>query len=248
MCKSTANPTSFTLNDNGNTSGDNAANTEDCANVLVGSYKVVEGAEPANFTLESLSCTATGGGSGSQNGTNPFQADITVVPDSVVTCTYVNQGSGAILVTKTAKNHNLGTGQHPLGGATFKVNGVSKTTDPTTGQACFDGLTIGTTYTVTETSAPTGYSIDTASQNVKVTKVASCTSGTPDGVSFTDSPLTDISANATSEVPGVTNSTIKCADSSGKTVADSGALADPANASAKGLVPGTYTCTITIDP
>ena len=247
MCKSTANPTSFTLNDNGNTSGDNAANTEDCANVLVGSYKVVEGAEPANFTLESLTCTATGGGSGSQNGTNPFQADITVVPDSVVTCTYVNQGSGAILVTKTAKNHTLGAGQHPLAGATFTVNGASKTTDAN-GQACFSGLTIGTTYAVTETSAPAGYSIDTTSQNVTVSKVASCTTGTPDGVSFTDSPLTDISANATSEVPGVTNSTITCVDSNGKTVANSGALADPANASAKGLKPGTYTCTITIDP
>ena len=70
----------------------------------------------------------------------------------------------------------------------------------------------------------------------------------PDGVSFTDSLLTDISANATSQVPGVTNSTMTCVDSNDKTVASSGALADPANASAKGLKPGTYTCTITIDP
>jgi hypothetical protein len=49
-------------------------------------------------------------------------------------------------------------------------------------------------------------------------------------------------------VPGATNSTIICVDASGKTVADSGAFADPANAGAKGLTPGTYTCTITIDP
>ncbi|HEX6524946.1 MAG TPA: prealbumin-like fold domain-containing protein [Streptosporangiaceae bacterium] len=246
-CASTANPASFTLNDNGNTAGDNAANTEDCTNVLAGSYKVTEGAEPPNFTLESLSCTATGGGTGSQDAGNPFQADITVTPGSVVTCTYVNKGSAAILVTKTAKNHNLGAGQHPLAGATFTVNGVSKTTGAN-GQACFDGLIPGNTYAVTETSAPAGYSIDTAAQNVTASNVASCTSGTPNSVTFTDSPLTDISANATSQVPGVTNSTITCVDSTGKTVASSGASADPANASAKGLTPGTYTCTITIDP
>jgi prealbumin domain-containing protein len=247
-CTADPTPSSFTLNDNGNTTGDNTANTENCTNVLAGSYTVTKGPEPANFTLESLTCTATGtGSSGNQDATNKFQADITVAPNGHVTCTYVNQGSGAIQVTKTAKNHNLGTGQHPLAGATFTVNGVSKTTDAN-GQACFDGLTIGTTYTVTETSAPAGYSIDTTSKDVTVSKVASCTSGTPDSVSFTDSPLTDISANATSQVPGATNSTISCVDASGKVVASSGPAGDPANASTKGLTPGTYTCTIVIDP
>lgn len=59
---------------------DNTANTEDCTNVLAGSYTVLEGTEPANFTLESLTCTATGGSSGSQDGTNTFQANITVTP------------------------------------------------------------------------------------------------------------------------------------------------------------------------
>jgi hypothetical protein len=235
-------PSSFTLNDA-------AANTEDCTNVVAGSYTVTEVTPlPANFTLESLSCQATAGSSGSQDGTNPFQANISVIPNGHVTCTYVNKASGAILVTKTAKNHNFGDGQqHPLAGATFTVNGVSKQTDAN-GQACFDGLTIGTTYTVTETAAPPGYAIDTASKSVTVTKVASCTSGTPDGVSFTDSPLTDISANATSEVAGATNSTITCKDANGNVVADSGAAADPANAAAVGLKPGTYTCTINIDP
>ena len=245
QCSTDPTPSSFTLNDK--TGG---VNTEDCVNVPAGKYTVLEGTEPANFTLESLTCTVdgTGGSTGSQDATNLFQADITLNPNDTVTCTYVNHASGAIQVTKTAKNHNFGDGaQHPLAGATFTVNGASKTTDAN-GQACFDGLTIGNTYTVTETSAPAGYSIDTTSKDVTVSKAASCTSGTPDGVSFTDSPLTDISANATSEVPGATNSTITCVDASGKTVADSGAFADPANASAKGLTPGTYTCTITIDP
>ncbi len=247
-CTSDATPSAFTLNDSGNTTADNAANTEDCINVTAGSYTVTEGAEPANFTLESLSCTATGGGSGSQDATNLFQANITVVPNGVVTCTYTNKGSGAILVTKTAKNHNLGTGQHPLAGATFKVNGVSKTTDAN-GHACFDGLTIGTAYTVTETSAPSGYAIDTTSKSVTPSGAASCTSGTPDGVSFTDSPLTDIAVSATSEVPGVTNSTITCVDSSNADVGNSPqGPADPVSVTANGLKPGTYTCTVVVDP
>jgi hypothetical protein len=247
-CTADTTPASFTLNDSGNTTGDNTANTEDCSNVLAGSYTVLEGTEPANFTLESLTCTATGGSSGSQDGTNQFQANITVTPGGHVTCTYVNQASGAILVTKTAKNHNLGSGQHPLAGAEFTVNGVSKTTDAS-GQACFDGLTIGTTYTVTETSAPSGYSIDTASKDVTPSAAASCTSGTPDSVTFTDSPLTDVSVSASSEVPGATNSTIKCVDESSTDIGNSPkGPSDPVTVTANGLAPGTYTCTITVDP
>jgi len=57
-----------------------------------------------------------------------------------------------------------------------------------------------------------------------------------------------VSANATSEVPGATNSTIVCVDSIGNVVATSGPAGDPANASVTGLKPGTYTCTIVIDP
>jgi hypothetical protein len=247
-CASDTTPSGFTLNDNGNTTGDNAANTEDCANVPAGSYTVTEGAEPANFTLKSLTCTATSGSSGSQDGTDPFTADISVIPGGHVTCTYVNQGSGAILITKTAKNLNLGSGPHPLAGATFTVNGVSKTTDAN-GRACFDGLTIGTSYTVTETSAPAGYSIDTASKSVTPTSPASCSSGTPAGVSFTDSPLTDLSVNASSEVAGATNSTITCVDSSNANIGNSPqGPGDPVNVTANGLKPGTYTCTVVVDP
>jgi hypothetical protein len=233
---------SFCLNDANNTTADNAANHVFYdGSLTAGTYHVTEGADPTGFTFKSLGCT---GGTTSTNGRT---ATITLAPTDSVVCTYVNQGSGAIKVTKTAKNLNLGSGQHPLAGATFTVNGVSKQTD-SNGEACFDGLTIGTTYTVAETAAPSGYSIDTASKDVTVSNVATCSAGTPDGVTFTDSPLTDIAATATSEIPGATNSTIVCKDADGNTVATSGALSDPANASKTGLVPGTYTCTIVIDP
>jgi prealbumin domain-containing protein len=248
-CTSDSTPSSFTLNDKGNTTGDSTGNTETCKNVPAGSYTVTEGKEPANFTLESLKCTATNGSSGSPDATNPAQADLKVTADGSVTCTYTNQTTGAILVTKTAKNHNLGSGQFPLAGATFTVNGVSKTTDAN-GQACFDGLTIGTAYTVTETSAPFGYAIDTTSQSVTPTTPANCSGvGTPTGVTFTDSPLTDLSVSATSEVAGVTNSTIKCVDSGNANVGNSPqGPADPVSVAANGLKPGTYTCTVVIDP
>jgi hypothetical protein len=248
-CTATSNPSSFTLNDNG-LSTDTPANTESCSNVPANTYTVTEGTEPANFTPESLSCitTGSGGSTGTADATLKM-ATIILKPNDLVTCTYVNKGSGAILVSKTAKNHNSGNGlQHPLGGAVFTVNGVSKTTDNTNGQACFDGLTIGTKYTVTETSAPSGYAIDTTSKDVTVSGVSSCTSGTPTPVSFTDSPLTDLTATATSEIPGVTNSQITCVDSANANIGTPTANTDPASFSATDLKPGTYKCTVVIDP
>jgi uncharacterized surface anchored protein len=209
----------------------------------VGSYTVTEGAEPAGFTLESLNCT-TGG---SQDATNPSQADITVSPGSTVTCTYTNQGSGAIQVTKTGKNLNLGTGPQPLAGATFKVGTTSKTTDAT-GTVCFDGLPLGTAITVTETAAPTGYAIDTTSKSVTLTTAATCSSGSPTQVSFTDTPLTDLTVKAAAQLQGATNTTISCVDSGGHKITSDVGPGDPATLTANGLAPDTYTCTITIDP
>jgi hypothetical protein len=148
---------------------------------------------------------------------------------------------GAILVTKTAKNATLGAGDHPLAGVSFTVNGVTKQTD-SNGQACFDGLTLGTAYTVHET-APTGYS-GSADQSITPTVSATCTTGTPKAANFSDKPLTDLSITVTSEVAGATKSTISCDKGAG----NSGAAADPATLSKTGLEPDTYTCTIVIDP
>jgi hypothetical protein len=246
-CTSDTSPSSFTLNDGSATTPD----TESCANVPEGSYTVTE-TQAANFSLESLTCTTsgTGGSTGSQDGTNPLKVNITLVAGDTVTCTYVNKGPAAILVTKTAKNHALGAGDHPLAGATFSVNGVEHTTDAN-GQACFNDLVPGTQYTVTETAAPTGYSIDTASKLVTPSVPGSCGvggGGTPALVSFTDTPLTDISATATAQVGGgVISSTINCVDSSNVSVGSAGP-GDPVTATATGVKPGTYTCTIVVDP
>jgi hypothetical protein len=246
---------SFTLNDNGNTTGDSAANTQTCGFVPIGSYTVTEGAEPSGFVLESLTCTATGSGSGSQDATNLSQANITIAAGGdTVTCTYVNQQQlGAIEITKTSSK----AAATPLAGATFSITsggtpipGSPFTTD-SNGTICVDSLSFGA-YTVTETAAPTGYAMDDSTgHTVTVDNNAKCSDNpyVGESISFTDTPLTDISANATSEVTGGTQSHIECVDSNGNPVATSGSgNSDPANASATGLKPGTYTCTIVIDP
>ena len=102
-------------------------------------------------------------------------------------------------------------------------------------------MSIGS-HLVTETAAPTGYAIDTASKSVTVTTAATCSSGTPAAVSFTDSPKANLVVKATSVIPGVTNTSIDCGS------AGSVASGDPVELDANGLTPQTVTCTIVIDP
>jgi hypothetical protein len=270
-CVSDSTPASFTLNDNGNTNSDNSANTENCGNVPAGSYTVTEGADPASFVLESLTCSTsgTGGSTGSQDGTNPKQANITLNPGDTVTCVYVNQQQlGAIKITKTSSKP-AGTA---LSGAHFAIctnDGPYDNNNPCTpaatgsgdkvtdsnGVICVDNLGFGD-YFVTETQAPSGYAIDDATTSkVTVDNNAKCSDTTYVGESksYTDTPLTDIVAKATSQVSGATKSRVTCVDSNSQNVGNSpqpsaSTFSDPAEVDANGLKPGTYTCTIIIDP
>jgi len=236
-------PSSFTLNDKSA-----ATSTLDCKNVPIGNYTVTE-TQAAGYALKSLTCTA----GGSQNATKPLQADIAVSVNSVVTCTYVNQQQlGAIKITKTSVKAS-GT---PLAGATFAVKNASGTaitgspfTTAATGTFCIDHLPYGT-YSVTETAAPTGYAIDdTSAQSVAVSQNSTCGDGKEATRTFTDTPLTDVLASATSEASGGTQSTVTCVDAANKAIGNSPqGLAETAEVTANGLKPGTYTCTIFVDP
>jgi hypothetical protein len=88
--------------------------------------------------------------------------------------------------------------------------------------------------------------------SVSVDHNASCTSGTPNAPpAFTDTPLTDITATATatSEAAGGTKSTISCVNSSTTDIGDSPqGPAESVKVTAIGLKPGTYSCTIEVDP
>lgn len=241
-CTTDTTPSAFTLNAATN-------DTEDCTNVPFGNYTVTESLA-ANFVLESLTCSS----GGSQDATNPLQADIGLTAtNSPITCTYLNkQQLGALKITKTSSK----AAATPLAGATFTVtdsSGTAITGSPFTtgsdGTFCVSGVAFGT-YTVTETAAPTGYQIDNPNGvGVTVNANGTCTSGSQATHTFTDTPLTDIGATARSEVTGGTQSTISCTDANGKDVGTSpqGPSGAP-SVSANGLLPGTYTCTIVIDP
>jgi Prealbumin-like fold domain len=258
-CTADTTPSSFTLNDNGNTSSDSSANTERCTNVPAGSYTVTEGADPTGFAFQSLSCTATGAGSsGSQDATNPKQANITLAGGGVVTCVYVNrQLLGAIKVSKVGKDKSQGSGNQPLAGAKFSItsNGTPISGSPFTtgsgGTVCVGNLPFGN-YSVQETQAPPGYSRDdTTAHTVAVNNSANCADNPYGGesIQFTDTPLTDIDVDAAAQAPGATESQINCVNSSGGNVGNSGSgFTDPAHADANNLPPGTYTCTVVVDP
>jgi hypothetical protein len=273
---------SFSLNDKGNTSGDSSGNTNDMTNVAPGIYTVNETGPPNGWTLESLSCTASGtGSSGKQNGATPTQADITLGAGGLVTCTYVNKPpSGAILITKTGKDKACtgkgtptitngvctGVGTAALTGASFSITGtdllgnpISKTaTTGADGTACVDGLPwngSGNSFNVSETKPPTGYSEDPSNTDpatVSVTQNANCSDSTKANaapVGFNDIPLTDLTVNAQAEVGGATNSTVTCTDALNAGIGNSPqGPSDPAKVTANGLKPGTYTCTVVIDP
>jgi Prealbumin-like fold domain len=245
-CTADTTPSSFTLNDNGNTSSDSTANTEHCANVPAGSYTVTEGSLPANFVLESLTCTTENGGSGSQDATNPAQANITVVPNSTVTCVYVDkQQLGAIKISKTSTKGNA-----PLAGAVFSITSGgtpipgSPFTTGSDGTVCVDHLAFGT-YSVQETAAPTGYAIDdTTAHDVGVSANSTCGDGNEATFAATDTPLSKITVSFQSLAgPGVTTATVQC---TGDPAVEP--LPEGTPKVLNNLAPGTYSCEVVVDP
>jgi hypothetical protein len=174
---------------------------------------------------------------------NPAFQHVTVVADEEVTVTFVDpRHRGAILVTKTAKHAADPDGVAPQAGVEFTIAGTPVTTDAN-GQACVDGLLFGD-YDVVET-VPAGYVPEgDTTKSVTVDNKASCADVPYGGetVAFVNVPLTDLDVSVTSQVPGGTRSTIDCE------VANSGPFAENPTLNVDDLVPGTYTCTIVVDP
>jgi prealbumin domain-containing protein len=175
----------------------------------------------------------------------PYQA-VVVTADETVEVTFVDpRQRGAILIGKTRKHAASGPGDVPHPGVEFSVSGaglgapVTVVTDAN-GQACVDGLLFGD-YTVTET-VPLGYvAAGPTSQSVTVSQKATCEEGPAAPVGFHNLPLTDLGVTVDSQVPGGTSSTIDCG------VGGTGPGEDLA-LDLPDLPPGTYTCTIVIDP
>jgi hypothetical protein len=222
-------PSSFTLNDAG-------TDTQVYDNLQPGTYTVTEDADPFGFAFASLTCEGAGGSSSGRTAT------AVIVAGSDITCTYVNdQQLGAIRVVKTRKHAADGAGPHPHAGVTFTIAGQTAVTDAN-GVACVDGLAFGS-YDATET-LPSGYHADQAlTQSADVDNNASCGDDPYVGESldFGNTPLTNLSVTVDSQIAGGTSSTIDC-------VVASAGPGDDITASATDLEPGTYTCTVVIDP
>jgi Prealbumin-like fold domain len=240
-------PATFSLKDGG---------TQDYGNeVFAGSYSVTESDPSAdNFELQSLNCDA----SETDDGTtiNIDEATRTVsfnlAAQDVVECTFTNElQTGAIEITKDRKHAADGPGDHPHAGVVFTVTGGTLPAGGTTvttdadGVACLDGLAFAT-YTVTET-VPAGYVSDDASKDVAVSAVSECGDGNEATVSFHNTPLTNLDVLVDSQVPGGTSSTIDCRNAANQTVANGGP-GDDITAGVDNLLPGTYVCTVVIDP
>ncbi len=187
-------------------------------NIPFGTYCVAETTTPANYFTA-----------------NAKPATISAAASSV-TVDFVDMAEPGALVIK--KTNESGTA---LANAQFSVTLGSATiatvTTDATGQVCLTGLTIGATYTVTETVAPPGYSIDTTSQPATIAAYAQdCTSASATVVTFTDSPLSGISCQFNS--PAGATATYVCESGATATSFTSFTLAD--------LPPGTYNCTFVI--
>lgn len=206
-----------------------AANGEcTIVNVIQGEYWVVETVTPPNHDTAA-------------------DQHATVTAESQVTLTFVNpRQAGAILVTKVRKHAASGSGDHPHAGVDFTVNGVTKATDAN-GQACFDNLPPGS-YAVHETT-PAGYQGE-ADKNVTVDNKASCTDNPYVGetVTFTNTPLSNITVSFESQVPGGTAATIECTGLAATPPDGTPSAFDDTSETFKDLVPGTYTCTVVVDP
>jgi hypothetical protein len=225
--------------------------------VFAGSYSVTED-DPSldNFVLTDLNCDASDTSHGTTitidlaNRTVEFD----LKPLDTVDCTYTNTlQTGAIKITKTRKHAADGPGDHPHAGVTFDVDGTTVVTDAN-GEACVDGLTFGA-YDVVET-VPAGYvgeggSTTTVTKSVTVDNTADCGDDPYGGesVTFHNTPLTNLTVSVDSQIDGGTASTIDCVDAGSNSVASgsTGANGD-GSATANDLEPGTYACTVVIDP
>ena len=226
--------------------------------VPVGSYSVTE-TDPTSlhFAFLSLDCNASNNSNGSSEVISGRTVNIILKADDVVDCTYTNVLQlGAIKITKTSSK----TAATPLQGAMFSITGPNSFSDSVTtladGTVCVGHLVFGT-YSVQETAAPPGYKIDdTTAHIVTVNATSTCGDGNEATFSATDTPLTDLTITVTSEAANGTISTITCvagtAGGGGGNIGTSPQTGSTATVTAgpgvTALTPGTYTCTVLIDP
>jgi uncharacterized repeat protein (TIGR01451 family) len=236
----------------------------------------ISGVAPAQETLNCGPVTlAAGGGSLSVHVQSPTTAASCGTYPNTATFTSTNAGSGSDDATVTVNcgalqilKNSVKGGAVANAGAVFSVDGPDANTDPdftvtddtsaaapdeaaAVGVVCVTGLAPGT-YTVTETTAPSGYAVDTGPETATVVSGSTCASPGTGTVTFVDPPLYDIQVNFRDGGSGETSPTsISCTgtNGTGSTTAATGwddSLTfedEPLTAN-----PETIVCTIVVDP
>ena len=157
---------------------------------------------------------------------------------------------GALKIVKTKKHAADGPGDHPHAGVVFSVSGGTlpagtTATTNSTGVACIAGIESGS-YTVTET-VPTGYAVTSANpQTATVVEDTTCDTATP--VTFTNVPLTDITVSVNSQIDGGTFSSVDCEPTATDPDLPLTSGTGDGTVTVSNLQPGTYVCTVVIDP
>lgn len=210
----------------------NASGNCTISNVLAGQYWVVETTTPTGYS------------------TAPEQGVTVTASTTPLSLTFVDPRlRGSIKVIKTAKHFDQTGATSADLVATFTVtkgaNTIGAITTNAAGIGCLDGLLFDT-YTVTETSVPTGYRAP-AAQSAVVSSSASCPTASVTK-SFVNAPLTDITVSVNSQVLGGTASSITCTGINPTPNDATPGAFDDTSETYKDLVEGTYTCTIVIDP
>jgi len=230
----------FTLKDSGGTvvgSGTTGTDGTICVGALnQGSYTWTETAAPPGYEIDTATQTVNVNA-------------VSSCPTTPFVVTFGDKAHGALAVKKVSDKAAT-----PLAGATFTLKNsanvlVGTVTTDNTGIACVGDLIQGT-YTWTETAAPSGFALPTTTSQTATLSSGSTCANTTNLTTFSDTPLTDITATAKSEATtGGTQTTITCKDSLGNNIGNSpqGPAAQDA-VTANGLKPGTYTCTLVIDP
>jgi hypothetical protein len=218
------------------------------SNLSPNTYDVAE-TVPANWNLASKSCS---------DGSDPSAIGLSA--GETVTCTFHDTREvGAIKIVKTRKHAAAGTGDHPHAGVEFVVTGGGiaapglKVTSDANGVACVSGLIVSAlvgNYTVTET-VPAGYHLDGANGKTAtvVESEGDCDPITPGAtVAFRNTPLTNITVSVDSQIPGGTASTIDCDPAADPPFDFTTPAGGDGSFSLNDKVPGTYVCTIVVDP
>ena len=94
-----------------------------------------------------------------------------------------------------------------------------------------------------------GATVCSACTGANLTAEAGLLDGNEATVSFHNTPLTDLTVSVDSQVNGGTASTISCKDAADASVASGSTGTDgDGSVTASDLEPGTYTCTVVVDP